>query len=257
MPRDAAAARDEERAGPGRVHSDAPESPQQVEADVERLHRAILREPRDPEEGREPAPWWVWTAMILVTFWGGWYLGRFGGTFDARAHTALRGRDVVAGSAAAGRISSATADPIQAGQRIFAARCQTCHQPDGMGVPGTFPPLRGSEWVNGPAERMIRIILNGLHGPVTVAGKTYNGVMPAWRDQLSDAEIAAVATYVRQWKPNSAPPVTPQTVVALRAATANRDGKPWTAEELQAVGPASTVPAPRGGAARAHAGGAR
>lgn len=235
--------------------ADTEEGPQQVESDVERLHRALLREPIDPVEGREPAPWWLWATVALVVFWSGWYLGHYGGTFDARAHTALRGRDVLTGSAVAGKVTAAIQNPVRAGQDIFTTHCQTCHQPSGLGVPGTFPPLRGSEWVNGPAERMIRIILNGLHGPVVVAGRTFNGVMPAWRDQLSDAEIAAVATFVRQWTPNHAPPVDAKTVAQVRAATASRDGKPWTADELKAIGSASAAPASSGGPAGASTGG--
>ncbi len=58
-------------------------------------------------------------------------------------------------------------------------------------LPGVFPPLVGSEWVTGPPETLVRIILNGLQGPIEVAGQTYNGAMPAWAQQLSGQEIAA------------------------------------------------------------------
>lgn len=56
-----------------------PEGRQDLEPDVERMHRPLFREPRDPLEGGEPAPWWVWAAAVLVIFWGGWFLGRHGG----------------------------------------------------------------------------------------------------------------------------------------------------------------------------------
>lgn len=209
-----------------------------VESDVEQLHRAIFREARDPREGREPVPWWMWTASVLAIFWGGWYLGRYGGTLDARAHTAFPGRDLQAG-AAASTASTSTADPIRAGQGVYTRTCQACHQSDAMGLPSAFPPLRGSEWETGPPEQMIRIIMDGLQGPVTVAGKTFAGVMPAWRSQLADAEIAAVATYVRQWKPNNAPAVDVKLVAQVRADAAARAGKPWTAGELQAAAAAA------------------
>jgi mono/diheme cytochrome c family protein len=210
-----------------------------VEPDVEQLHRAIFRESRDPHEGREPVPWWMWTASVLAIFWGGWYLGRYGGTFDARAHTGFPGPGVPAAGAAASQARAATADPIRAGQGVYTKSCQACHQADGTGLTGAFPPLRGSEWETGAPEQMIRIIMDGLQGPVTVAGKTFSGVMPAWRDQLSNAEIAAVATYVRQWKPNNAPPVDTTLVVQVRAATAGHAGKPWTAGELQGAAAAA------------------
>jgi mono/diheme cytochrome c family protein len=210
-----------------------------VESDVEQLHRAIFRESRDPREGREPVPWWMWTASVLAIFWGGWYLGRYGGTLDARAHTAFQGQGVPAAGAAASQSRTLMADPVRAGQGVYTQRCQSCHQADGMGLAGVFPPLRGSELETGAPEQPIRIILDGLQGPVTVGGKTFNGVMPTWRNQLSNAEIAAVTTYVRQWKPNNAPPVDTTLVVQVRAATASRAGKPWTAGELQGAATAA------------------
>jgi mono/diheme cytochrome c family protein len=125
-------------------------------------------------------------------------------------------------------------DPVCAGQMLYERRCQTCHQASGQGVPGVFPPLIGSEWETGQPETPVRIVLNGLQGPIEVAGSTYNGFMPAWRDQLSDSEIAAVVTFIRQWNTNDAGPVPPELVAQLRAATAARPG-PWTAEELRVL----------------------
>jgi mono/diheme cytochrome c family protein len=205
-----------------------------LEPDVERLHRAIAREPRDPHEGREPVPWWVWAGAVLAIFWGGWYLGRYGGTFDTSTHVAVERRDLTTAGEAREQATVAEFDPVRAGQQIFAQRCQSCHQPNGRGLPGAFPPLVGSEWVNGPAETVVHIILDGLQGPVQVAGKSFNGAMPAWRDQLSNQEIAAVVTYIRQWRPNSAPPVDTTLVAPLRAATAQRR-RPWTVPELQSA----------------------
>ena len=101
----------------------------------------------------------------------------------------------------------------------------------GLGLPGAFPPLAGSEYVLGEEERVVRIVLHGLGGPVTVQGQTYNGAMPAWADQLSDAEIAAVLTYVRTSWGNRAEAITAERVARERAATAGRTA-PWTAGEL-------------------------
>lgn len=203
-----------------------------LEPDVERLHRAIAREPRDPQEGREPTPWWLWAGAVVAIFWGGWYLGRYGGTFDTATHVALGSREPAVASEAAQKQVTAAVDPAQAGRQIFLARCQACHQADGKGLPGVFPPLVGSEWVTGSPETVVHILLDGLQGPIQVAGQTFNGLMPAWRGQLSDQEIAGVATYIRQWKPNAASPVDSALVAARRAATAQRS-QPWTAEELR------------------------
>lgn len=204
------------------------------EPDVERIHYPIAREPRDPVEGREPAPWWVWAAAAVALFWGGWYLGRHGGVFGTATHIALARPEPYVTTQAGAREAAAEVDPIAAGGRVFRQQCQGCHQPDGRGVPGVFPPLIGSEWVTGPPETVVRILLNGLQGPITVAGGAFDGVMPPWRDQLSDTEIAAVATYIRQWGANDAGPVDAALVARLRTATAGRSG-PWTAGELRAA----------------------
>lgn len=204
------------------------------EPDVERLHRPIFREPRDPIEGREPVPWWVWAAAAVALFWGGWYLGRLGGNFGLDTHLAYGELEGYVEEEAASRFGGAVADPIAAGQRVYTSRCQSCHQASGLGVPGTFPPLIGSEWVVGPPEIPVLIVLNGLQGPIRVAGNLYVGAMPSWRDALSDAEIAAVVSYIRQWDANDAPPVDAAVVARLREATATRQ-QPWTIEELTAA----------------------
>ena len=113
------------------------------------------------------------------------------------------------------------------------ARCATCHQPTGLGTPGTFPPLAGSEIVTGPPEIPIRIVLKGLQGPITVHGVTYNGVMPQYGVgiEMSDIEVATVLTWVRTQWGNAASAVTPQQVATERAATKDKVGA-WTAGEL-------------------------
>jgi mono/diheme cytochrome c family protein len=98
---------------------------------------------------------------------------------------------------------SATAATATNGAEIF-TRCQGCHQADGHGLPGVFPPLAGSPFVLGDPAVTTQILLHGLTGSVAVLGTTYNGAMPAFGDQLNDAEIAAVLTYVRtQWGNNA------------------------------------------------------
>ena len=205
-----------------------------AEADVERLHRSILRESRDPEEGRERVPAWVWMIALGVWFWAGWYLGRTGGTFDTATHLAYErfGRDATVTAVTGDAAQIATDDPLERGRQVYVQNCQSCHQADGRGLAATFPPLVGSEWVTGSPSPVIRILLNGLEGPVQVAGATYNGRMPAWRTSLTDEEIAAVATYIRQWRPNAAGAIDASNVTALREATANRTTA-WTAAELE------------------------
>ena len=206
-----------------------------LQPDVERLHRAVLREPSDPQEGREPMPWWFVLTIVLALFWGGWYLGRYGGEFSTATHIALGDqRQASIAGAAADAVAAAAANPVEQGERIYLHNCQGCHQQNGQGVPGAFPPLVGAEWVTGAPETLVRILLQGLTGPVQVAGATYNGAMPAWKDVLKDEEIAAVATYIRQLEANDAPAVPAAEVAALREAHADRTTA-WTAEELRAA----------------------
>jgi mono/diheme cytochrome c family protein len=121
------------------------------------------------------------------------------------------------------------------GRQVYAATCLACHQGGGTGTPGMFPPLAGSEWVNAEGhQRIIRIVLNGLSGPIEVAGAQFNNVMVPWRDTLKDEDIAAVLTFVRSEWGNKGDPVTVEEVKAVRDATKDRGG-PWTADELKQI----------------------
>jgi mono/diheme cytochrome c family protein/glucose/arabinose dehydrogenase len=98
--------------------------------------------------------------------------------------------------------------------------CATCHQPTGLGD-AIYPPLAGSEWAVGDETRLIKIVLKGLWGPITVKGKVFdpkNGVPPMlpFEHLLKDEEIAGVLTYVRNSFGNSAPPVKPEAVKKVR-----------------------------------------
>jgi mono/diheme cytochrome c family protein len=84
------------------------------------------------------------------------------------------------------------------GQAIFERTCAACHQRDGLGKEGVAPPLVGSEWVLEPdGQRLARIVLNGLSGPVSVQGRVWNLAMPPWRENLDDDAIAVTLSYVR------------------------------------------------------------
>lgn len=204
------------------------------EPDVEYLHRFLVREYREPEEGRESPPWWLWVIIALTVFWGGWYLGHHGGTFNAAAHLAYSHVQGLVRKEEAQEAATAEADPVKAGQALYLANCQACHQPTGTGAPGVFPPIIGADRVLGPPAGLVLILLHGINGPLTVNGVLYNGAMPAWADVMTDAEIAAVATFIRQWETNQAPPVSPELVGGLRAASSTRT-TPWTEPELDAA----------------------
>ncbi|MBI1369273.1 MAG: c-type cytochrome [Planctomycetes bacterium] len=126
---------------------------------------------------------------------------------------------------------------MEKGKEIYfrEAHCGTCHQPDGRGLVGQYPPLDGSPWINGSPDRLARIALHGLWGKITVEGKTFQSPplppMTPFRDLLKDDELAAVLTYVRNSWSNRAGPVEVKTVTDARAATKDRSMF-WTADEL-------------------------
>ena len=174
----------------------------------------------------------VFSGLVLVS---AIYLNRYSGHFSA---TIYNENGKPGGPSAS---APKALDPVAVGKRQFQAACITCHQANGLGVPGAFPPLAGSAWANGSEERAIRIVLHGLGGEVKVGATMFNGAMPSfgkvpgsgynWRDD----QIAAVLTYIRQEWGNTAGPVTPEQVTAIRTQEAARD-KPWTAAELLAIG---------------------
>jgi len=120
----------------------------------------------------------------------------------------------VAGGAVAAPAAKSKAERIELGAGVFANNCQACHQADGQGVPDAFPPLAKSDYLNGDKIRAIKTVTGGLEQPLTVNGKNFNGVMPAWT--LSDEDIADVLTYVYSNWGNSGLEVTPAEVDAYR-----------------------------------------
>ncbi|MDP2316400.1 MAG: cytochrome c [Pseudomonadota bacterium] len=180
-----------------------------------------LREKEEPVEGAEPVPKFVWFSIVALVVWGFAYFLLYTGSPDEIGGD-MRTAPVPA-------VAGAAVD----GAAVYGTRCAACHQADGKGIAGAFPPLAGSPWPTGDAGVPIRLVLHGLQGPIDVLGTPYQGVMPAFAAQLSDAEIAAVVTHVRGSFGNAAGPVTEAQVAEVRAATAGRKGA-WTAAELKA-----------------------
>lgn len=97
------------------------------------------------------------------------------------------------------RVEQEVAEEVSAhdnGRAVFAAKCATCHQPDGSGVRGAVPPLAGSAFVGSGAATVAQILLRGIDGPINVAGSVYDGYMPSFASALSDMEIAQVSSFV-------------------------------------------------------------
>ena len=115
------------------------------------------------------------------------------------------------------------------GQRIYRrdGYCATCHQRDGNGLEASgFPPLAGTKWATGSEERLIKLTLKGLHGPIEVKGKKYPGQVPMtpFEGMLNDDDIAAVLTYIRNSFGNKATVIFPEKVKEIRAAINGKTG---------------------------------
>ncbi|HEY1656401.1 MAG TPA: cytochrome c [Candidatus Tumulicola sp.] len=101
------------------------------------------------------------------------------------------------------------------GAKVFQTNCSSCHQADGKGVSGAFPPLAGNPLVVSDPKFVIHIVKYGLTGKIAVQGRDFNGIMPPWGTQLSNGDIADVITYIRSSWGNHAPPVTAAEVAAV------------------------------------------
>lgn len=196
---------------------------------------SLEAEPADPRVGEmTQISTWLVVVFGVMLFWATMYLDRNGGGFNPLV---FNPGELLADVEA--RVPRSEAGALLArGRSVYNLYCSACHQPNGRGDAARgFPPLAGSDWVltEGP-NRMIRIVLNGLQGPITVNGAEYNNVMLPWRDALTDEDIAAVVTFVRgnaDWG-NNAGMAAPAQVKAIREATAGHSGS-WTAPELLAV----------------------
>ena len=169
------------------------------------------REEGDPSEHNRPIPTLVALITLAVVISGVAYIllsEPFGqpDLGDRRTLADLRAPAAGAPGAAAN------------GKQVFTTKCAACHQATGKGLPGVFPPLDGSEWVVGDERTVANILLHGISGEITVMGNTYKGAMPAFK-QLSNAELAAVASYIRAEWSNKASPIKAESFEAERKAS--------------------------------------
>lgn len=137
---------------------------------------------------------------------------------------------IQAGGAPAAPAVAADAEQLKRGAAVYARTCIACHQPTGKGLPPVFPSISETPIVVGNPELPIKFITNGLMGPITVGGMTFNSMMPPVAG-VSDQDIADVLTYVRQSFGNKGNPVTVEQVKAVRAANAARTAM-WNTAEL-------------------------
>lgn len=124
----------------------------------------------------------------------------------------------------------------QQGAAYFQVRCASCHGADGLGVEGLAPALAGSPWVTDSSERLARIVLQGLQGPIEVAGVIWNGVMPghAGVEEFDDIVASGLMTYLHRSWGHTERAIKPAFIADIREQTAGRSSL-WTVPELQAL----------------------
>jgi mono/diheme cytochrome c family protein len=190
-----------------------------------------VEEVRDlSEPGKGPVPIWLVGLIGFGIFWAGAYLFSFSGGFKADVFDFQPKFGVEGGAKVA-------PDPKVVGKALFSANCITCHQATGLGVPGQYPPLAGSEVALGDAtNHLIAIVLKGLQGPVVIEGKPFNNAMQAWEGQYTDSQLASILTYVRSDWGNNAPAITADMVKQIRDEFKDRKEQ-WTWPEIEKMPP--------------------
>jgi len=183
----------------------------------------------EPRAGVVAVPVWILVLLFVLLYWGMVYFDQHSGWFSPQVYAPYRSMEELAlYQPPSGGID------LMRGRAVYENLCGLCHGNDGKGKPGQAPPYVGSDWALGSPNRMIRIPLAGLAGAIQVNGQEWNLSMPAMGAALTDDDLAAVLTYIRQSWGNKASAVTPDQVKAVRTEVGNRT-QPWTAAELNAI----------------------
>lgn len=202
---------------------------------IQKVHAILLREKPEPSEGFTPMPLFLLGFISAMIFVCSVYVVHYRGDFDPLVYDERY--DAAAAKAAASGPKELTPEQILASGKRLYQTCAACHQATGLGVAGVYPPLAASEWVTGNQERLIRVLLHGLGGPIQVKGNTYNGAMPAFGKvpgggyNWSEEKISHVLSYIRHEWGNNAEFITKDKVAEVLKAEAAR-AKPWTQDEL-------------------------
>ncbi|MFA6962489.1 MAG: cytochrome c [Opitutaceae bacterium] len=201
---------------------------------IQQVHAKLVSEKPEPAQGFKAMPLFLLGFVSTMIFVACIYIVHYRGGFSPMVYDERFDPKSAAG---AGAKEMTPEQFIAAGKKAYMSACVTCHQVNGKGTPGAFPPLAGSEYADGSEERVIRIVLHGLNGPVEVEGNTFNGAMPAFGKVVgggynwNEEKIAQVLTYVRQEWGNKAEPITKAKVAEILAKEKDR-AKPWTVGEL-------------------------
>lgn len=159
---------------------------------------------------KQPLPPWFFVLIGLALFFLGTSFAGFTG------FTASYDQGPGAAIAPPKEIAVVELPPAVLGKKIFSSNCVACHQADGKGQPGSYPPLAGSHYVNGPKERLAAILLRGLQGGLSIHGQSYNGQMSQYAT-MSNKQLADLLTYIRSDWGNTGDAVTEDDIDKARA----------------------------------------
>ncbi len=182
---------------------------------------------KEPTAGSKSVPVTLILVIGVLIYWSQLYLDGHAGGFSKNVYSPYDSAEAVAAANPQGE-----GDKMAAmGKDVFTKTCSLCHQLNGLGQEGKAPPLVGSEWVLAPsADRIARIPLWGLSGPINVKGQEWNLTMTPFADNFDDEHIAAVLTYIRTKLGDNHASAVP--VALIKAARAEKHVGPETADEL-------------------------
>ena len=174
-------------------------------------------------------PMWLVALTLVLLFLGAWTFDLRGGWFEPKVYGPFVSVPDLE------RFQPRGGDDLWRvrGKLLYEQNCGQCHANEGTGKPDQAPPFVGSEWVLSPGvNRMIRIPLTGLAGPIDVKGQQWNLNMAAMGLAYNDDDLAAVLSYIRNSWGNKASVVTPEQVKKVRAELGGRS-QPYSADELK------------------------
>lgn len=198
---------------------------------MNKLPEGIQNPDAEPTTRSANVPIWIIVLTLALVFAGFVYFDRHSGWFDKQIYSPYNS----AGQLATCQPQSGDAARAARGKAVYESVCGICHGSDGLGKAGQAPPVAGSEWVAKDVVSLARVPLAGLNGPIQVAGHDWNLAMAPMGAGLSDAELAAVLTYIRTAWGNKSSPISEAEIKSARAVIS---GNAPSVDELAKMNPA-------------------